>query len=99
MGIQREEERSQEVRQVQTRSSDGLTPKQRVRRGIRAMMFVRRLELSMQETYTVHGMMLEVTEAVAKHWHDIWGYYCVFVVGTIGWVFFSMARLAALSGK
>ena len=97
--IQREEERSQEERQVQTRSSDGLTPKQRFRRGVRAMMFVRRLERSVQEKYTVHGMMLEVTEAVAKHWHDIWGYYCAFVVATISWVFFILGFFAAASGK
>ena len=63
------------------------------------MMFVRRLELSVQENYTVDSMMLEVTEAVAKHWHDIWGYYCAFVVATISWVFLIMALFASLSGK
>ena len=44
-------------------------------------------------------MMLEVTEAVAVHWHDIWGYYCAFVVATITWVFLIMGMFAALSGK
>ena len=57
------------------------TPKQRIRRGIHAMMFVRRLQLSVQEKYTVHGMMVEVTEAVAKHWHDIWGFLLRFCGG------------------
>eukprot|EP01048_Picozoa_sp_COSAG05_P005344 COSAG05_NODE_314_length_11610_cov_17.223265_7_plen_127_part_00 len=73
--------------QVKMRSRDGLTPKQMLRRGIRAMLFLRRLQASAKQKTTVDGVMLEVAEAVAKHWRDVRGYYCAVVVGNMAILF------------
>lgn len=90
------EELQEDQHQVQMRSSEGLTPKQRILRGVRAMMFVRRLKASAKKKYTVDGMMLEVTEAVAQHWKEIWIYYLVFVVATMQWMFVILAGMTAI---
>jgi hypothetical protein len=52
----------------------------------------------MMFAHRMHGVMLELGEAVAQHWHDIWWYYCAFAVGSIGFVFLQLAGIAAASG-
>merc|ERR1712028_69313 len=67
--IQRQD--PEEIRPMEIRDSGKLTPIERMRRGVRAWMFTRRLTLAAKQKDSVDSLMLEVAEAVAKHWKDI----------------------------
>lgn len=75
-------------RPMEIRDSGNLTPKQRVRRGIRAWMFTRRLTLAAKRKDTVEKLVLEVAEAVAEHWKDIQWYYFAVATQTMISIFF-----------
>ena len=77
------------------RDGTGLTPKQRVRRGIRPMIFMQRLRAAVKEKHSVDKVMLEVAEAVAAHWLDVRAYYCAVVMGSLTMVFLFLTFVSA----
>jgi hypothetical protein len=52
------------------------------------MVFLRRLGMAMEEKDSVDGLMLEVAEAVAEHWRNVWVYYLVLAMGWMAAAFF-----------
>ena len=79
---------------AQVQGGSGLTVKQRVRRGIRAMMFARRLRVAVESRQSVDELTLEVAEAVAAHWVEVRGYYCTIVIGALKYVFFVLGAIS-----
>ena len=49
----------------------------------------------MEEKDSVDGLMLEVTEAVAQHWRNVWVYYLVLALSWMIGAFFDITFIAA----
>ena len=65
------------------RECGSLTAKQAMMRGLRAWTFTYRLRLVAKQNQSVDKMLLEVTEAVAEHWQNVWVYYAKVVFGNL----------------
>ena len=51
--------------------------------------------MAMEEKDSVDGLMLEVTEAVAQHWRNVWVYYLVLALRWMIGAFFYITFIAA----
>ena len=83
----KEEEEKDSQPAMKMRNGDGLTPKQRVLRGVRAWMFISRLSKAAKQKYSVDDVMLEVSEAIAEHWKKIRVHYGAIVMGYLSCLF------------
>jgi hypothetical protein len=76
-----------------------LAPLQKMQRQVRAIRFAHRLGKSAEQKESLDDVMVQVTEAVAKHWLDVRLHYIAVVMGYLTVAFLFLGFVVAASGR